>query len=94
MPPVQPLPPGLDAGVLTMFSTPWCGYCTRLKLLLKSEGVPLVVVDIEQDPAAEAYVLAVNGDGTATVPVITFPDGSTAVNPRFAEVKDRLAATA
>ena len=95
MPPAQPaLPLGLETGVLTMFSTPWCGYCKRLKMLLKSEGFSLVEVDIEQDPAAEAYVLAVNSDGTATVPVVTFPDGSALVNPRFAEVKARLAASA
>lgn len=93
MPNIPP-PAGLDAGVLTMFSTPWCGYCKRLKLLMQSDGIPFVEVNIEVDPALEQFVIAANGDGTATVPTLLFPDGSTAVNPTFAQVKDRLAASA
>lgn len=84
----------LDPDVTVMFSTPWCGYCKRLKLLMDSAGIPFVEVNIEVDPAAEAFVLTANGDGTATVPTLRFPDGSTAVNPTFAQVKDRVAATA
>ena len=49
---------------------------------------------VEADPAAEDFVIQANGDGTATVPTLRFPDGSTAVNPTFAQVKDRLAASA
>lgn len=87
-------PPGLEPGTTVMFSTPWCGYCKRLKLLMKSDGIPFVEVDIDQDPAAEAYVIAVNGDGTATVPTVLFPDGSATSNPTFAQLKARLAASA
>ena len=87
-------PPGLEPGTTVMFSTPWCGYCKRLKLLMQSDGIPFVEVDIEADRAAEEFVLQANGDGTATVPTLRFPDGSTAVNPTFAQVKDRLAAIA
>lgn len=75
-----------------MYSTPWCGYCKRLKLLLASEGIELVEVDVSHDRAAEAFVIAANGDGTATVPTVHFPDGGTLVNPTFAQVKERLAA--
>ncbi len=83
-----------DDDVVIMFSTPWCGYCKRLKLLMNSDGIKFVEVNIEVDPAAEQFVLTANGDGTATVPTLRFPDGSSAVNPTFAQVKDRLAATA
>ena len=31
----------------TMFSTPWCGYCHRLKSQLDREGIEFSVVDIE-----------------------------------------------
>ena len=36
----------------TMYSTPWCGYCHRLKSQLDREGIAYEVVDIEQHPEA------------------------------------------
>ena len=41
----------------TMYSTPWCGYCHRLKAQLEREGIAFEVVDIEQDPEAGTLVL-------------------------------------
>lgn len=75
---------------LTVYSTPWCGYCKRLKSQLRREGVDFAEVDIEQDAAAETYVLTVNG-GFATVPVVSFPDGSALTNPTLADVLAQLA---
>ncbi len=45
----------------TMYSTPWCGYCSRLKSQLTREGITFTEVDIEQDPTAADYVMSVNG---------------------------------
>lgn len=76
---------------LTMYSTPWCGYCRRLKGQLDREGISFMEVDIDQVPDAADVVMAVNG-GTQTVPTITFPDGTVLTNPSLAQVKARLAA--
>ena len=73
-----------------MYSTPWCGYCHRLKSQLDREGIAYDVVDIEQDPAAADLVMRVNG-GNQTVPTLKFADGSTLTNPSGAEVKAKLA---
>ena len=40
----------------TMYSTPWCGYCHRLKGQLKRAGIEFVEVDIEQQPDAAKLV--------------------------------------
>ena len=77
--------------MLTMYSTPWCGYCRRLASQLDREGIKYTVVDIEQDPAAAEYVMSVNG-GNQTVPTVTFPDGTALTNPSITEVKKQLAA--
>ena len=37
-----------------MYTTPWCGYCHRLKSQLDREGIAFDMVDIEQDPDAAA----------------------------------------
>ncbi len=76
---------------VTMYSTPWCGYCRRLKSQLEREGITYAEVDIEQDPTAADYVMSVNG-GNQTVPTVVFPDGSALTNPTLAQVKQRLAA--
>jgi mycoredoxin len=77
--------------MLTMYSTPWCGYCYRLKSQLDREGIAYEVIDIERDPAAADFVMSVNG-GNQTVPTIRFGDGSALTNPSIVQVKEKLAA--
>ncbi len=77
--------------MVTMYSTPWCGYCRRLKSQMEREGIAYVEVDIEQDPAAADYVMQVNG-GNQTVPTVVFPDGTSLTNPSLAQVRERIAA--
>lgn len=82
----------LSKGValLTIYSTPWCGYCTRLKRQLDREGVGYADIDIERVPAAEALVKSLNG-GNATVPTVVFADGSSLTNPTLRQVVARVA---
>jgi mycoredoxin len=75
---------------LTMYTTRWCGYCVRLKAMLKSGGIAYHEVNIEEDPAAAQFVSSVNG-GNKTVPTVKFGDGSTLTNPNMAQVKQKLA---
>jgi mycoredoxin len=72
-----------------MFTTPWCGYCVRLKRQLDRAGIGYDEVDIERDPAGAATIARVNG-GNRTVPTVIFPDGTAAANPSVAEILDRL----
>lgn len=74
----------------TLYSTPWCGYCHRLKSQLQREGIECVVVDIEQEPDAAFIVEQANG-GNQTVPTLVFADGSALTNPSLAQVKAKLA---
>lgn len=74
-----------------MFSTEWCGYCKRLKMMLDHEGIAYTEIDIEDKPDAADLVGAVNG-GNHVVPTLLFADGSTATNPSIHEVKERVAA--
>lgn len=74
-----------------MYSTTWCGYCRRLKLQLDQAGISYDEIDIERNPDAARFVEGVNG-GNQTVPVIRFPDETTATNPSLREVQSRLAA--
>jgi mycoredoxin len=75
--------------MITMYSTPWCGYCRRLKSQLDREGIGYKIVDIEEDEAAAQFVMSVNG-GNQTVPTVLFPDGSALTNPTIVQVKAQL----
>ncbi|MET0481159.1 MAG: glutaredoxin domain-containing protein, partial [Mycetocola sp.] len=37
-------------GTITMFSTTWCGYCSRLKSQLDKEGIGYTEINIEDVP--------------------------------------------
>jgi mycoredoxin len=78
------------SGQLTMYTTPWCGFCRNLKRQLARAGIEIAEVDIERDQAAAEYVMSVNG-GNQTVPTVVFPDGTYLVNPSAAQVQERLA---
>lgn len=73
----------------TLYSTPWCGYCHRLKGQLEREGIAFTEVDIEADPASAEIVEQANG-GNQTVPTLVFADGTALTNPSVAQVKAQL----
>lgn len=76
--------------MVTMYSTTWCGYCTRLKRQMQKEGIDFAEVNIELDAAAADLVMQANG-GNRTVPTVIFADGTALTNPSLSEVKAQLA---
>ncbi len=78
---------------LTMYTTPWCGYCHRLKSQLDREQISFHVVDIEELPEAAQIVESAN-NGMQTVPTLVYSDGTAQTNPSVAQVKEKLAALA
>ena len=74
---------------VTMYTTPWCGYCVRLKKLMQLEGIAFAEVDIEQDDRAADLVMQANG-GNRTVPTLLFTDGTALTNPSIDQVKAQL----
>lgn len=74
---------------LIMYTTPWCGYCVRLKGQLSREGIAFEEIDIEQNPEAATFVESQNG-GNQTVPTVVFPDGAVHTNPSIGDVKKIL----
>ena len=73
----------------TMYSTPWCGYCKRLKKDLNAAGITFAEVDIDQVPEAADIVMKVN-NGNQTVPTLVFDDGTAMTNPSVAKVLEKL----
>jgi mycoredoxin len=72
-----------------MYTTTWCGYCSRLKRQLERAEIGFTEVDIERSPGAAAVVERLNR-GNQTVPTLIFPDGSALTNPSIREVAAKL----
>ena len=81
------------SSLVTMYTTPWCGYCHRLKGQLDREGIEYDVVDIEQRPEAASVVESAN-NGNQTVPTLVYVDGTAQTNPSVGQVKEKLLALA
>ena len=77
------------AAAVTMYTTPWCGYCVRLKKMMQREGIEYAEVDIEADAQAAELVMQANG-GNRTVPTLLFPGGVALTNPSIDQVKAQL----
>jgi len=78
---------------VTMYSTTWCGYCSRLKSQMDREGITYEVIDIDKDPEAAALVESHNR-GNQTVPTLVYADGTAQTNPGLKDVKAKIASLA
>ncbi len=74
---------------ITVYGAYWCPDCRRSKQFLGEHQIPYNWVNIEQDKAAEEYVIQVN-DGKRIIPTIQFADGSILVEPSNAELATKL----
>lgn len=75
--------------VITLYGAHWCPDCRRSKQFLGEHQIPYTWVDIEQDAAAEQFVIAKNA-GKRIIPTIVFADGSFLVEPSNAELAAKL----
>jgi len=44
-----------------MYTTQWCGYCSRARRLLQSKGVSFTEIDVDAQPGARAEMMARGG---------------------------------
>lgn len=58
-----------ETGDIVLYSSSWCGYCTRARSLLERKGIRFREVKVDEDPADRAAMLARSG-GRRTVPQI------------------------
>jgi len=74
---------------IVVYGAHWCPDCRRSKQFLGEHQIPYEWVDIEQDAAAEAYVIEKN-EGKRIIPTIVFADDSFLVEPSNAEIAAKL----
>ena len=55
-----------------IFTTRWCGYCTRAKALLEDKGIPYEEIRMDDDPGFRQRIYDVTGGWT--IPQILIDD--------------------
>ena len=73
---------------ITMYSTPWCGYCRRLKRQFDEAGIAYQEVDVDATPGFDERIIAASG-GYRTVPTVEVGE-QLLVNPTLKEVEAAL----
>ena len=73
----------------TVYGAHWCPDCRRSKMFLGEHQMPYHWVDVEEDSAAEQYVVDMN-NGRRIIPTIVFEDGSFLVEPSNADLAAKL----
>jgi glutaredoxin 3 len=49
---------------IQMYTTAWCGYCTRARMLLEERGLDYEEISLDGDPAFRAKLLELTGRWT------------------------------
>ena len=55
---------------ITMYTTSWCGYCVRAKVLLDSVGLPYEEINLDDDPRFRQRLFELTGGWTVPQIVI------------------------
>ncbi|HEU5066524.1 MAG TPA: glutaredoxin domain-containing protein [Gaiellaceae bacterium] len=55
---------------ITMYTTSWCGYCVRAKLLLESLDLPFEEINLDDDPHFRQRLFDLTGGWTVPQIVI------------------------
>lgn len=55
---------------ITMYTTSWCGYCVRAKMLLDSLGLPYEEINLDDDPRFRQRLFDLTGGWTVPQIVI------------------------
>ncbi len=74
---------------ITVYGAYWCPDCRRAKQFLGEHQIPYNWVDIEQDGAAEQFVIEKNG-GKRIIPTVVFADGAVLIEPSNAELATKM----
>ncbi|MCB0115279.1 MAG: FAD-dependent oxidoreductase [Caldilineaceae bacterium] len=74
---------------ITVYGAYWCPDCRRSKQFLGEHQIPYRWIDIEEDEAAEQFVIEKN-EGKRIIPLVLFEDGSFLVEPSNAALAAKL----
>jgi mycoredoxin len=76
---------------IIVYGTRWCGDTRRAKKIFENMNIEYEWIDIDKDKDAEIFVKETN-NGFRSVPTILFPDGSILVEPKNADLEEKLKA--
>lgn len=74
---------------IIFYKSTFCPHSWSVERFLKSNDIPVKLINIDHDPQARQEVMALN-NGFASVPTLIFADGSQLTEPSFAQIRTKL----
>ncbi len=74
---------------IVVYTSTFCPHSWSVERFLRSNDVPIKLVNIDKDPQARQEVMALNR-GFASVPTLIFPDGSQLTEPSLGQIRAKL----
>ena len=74
---------------IIVYTSTFCPHSWSIERFLKSNDVPIKLVNIDKDLQARQEVMAANR-GFASVPTLIFPDGSQLTEPSVGQIRAKL----
>jgi mycoredoxin len=74
---------------IIFYKSTFCPHSWSVERFLKSNDIPVKLINIDQNPLARQKVMELN-NGFASVPTLVFPDGSQLTEPSFAQIRNKL----
>jgi len=72
-----------------LYTSSFCAHSWSVERFLKSNDVPVKIINIGENREARQEVMAING-GYASVPTLIFPDGTQLTEPSFGRLRAKL----
>ena len=74
---------------IIVYTSTFCPHSWSVERFLRSNDVPIKLVNIDKNLQARQEVMAANR-GFASVPTLIFPDGSQLTEPSFGQIRAKL----
>jgi thioredoxin reductase (NADPH) len=79
----------MNTSDILVYGAHWCPDCRTSKQFLGEHQIPYQWIDIEEDKAAEQFVIEIN-DGKRIIPTIAFADGTFLAEPSNAQLAKKI----
>lgn len=75
---------------MKIYGAEWCADCKRIMFYLDSKNIDYMYIDIDSDKDAKTFVMNVNPNGYASIPVLELSNQKILIEPTIQDIISEL----